>query len=79
MIINCYQKGLQSRDITKFKFSTSVYVEIMVLYVATHYNVTTHASVCKGTWCVCLHNTIVVVSLALQPSAGYDLLFHEVS
>jgi hypothetical protein len=56
--IDRYQKGLQGHNIEEFKFYTSVYIEIMVLYVVTLYNVIDHVKVWKGTWCVYLHNII---------------------
>jgi len=75
MKIYRYQKSLQGHNIEKFKFYTSVHVEITVLYVVNLYSVTDHVNVWKGTWCVCLHNFI---TCNYYKSPIYVLVSHTV-
>jgi hypothetical protein len=49
MKIYLYQNELQGYNIGKFKFYTSVYVEITVRNVVNLYIVTDHVNVWKGT------------------------------
>lgn len=76
MKIYRYEKGLQGHNIDKLKFYTYVYVEIMVLYVVTLYDVTDYLNFWKVTWCVCLHNIIITCNFYKSPI--YALVSHTV-